>query len=239
MQDIALRISQLRKESKLSQEALAEKTGVSRQAVSKWERGESSPDTENLITLSRIFGVTLDELLNGKTKTEELPQSALEEEKTELGESEALVKTADENSFSEESKGSAEIIKTEKPKKSKKPERVKKIKKARLFPKVHSALLKLPVIIIVPLVFVLLGVFGGVWSPAWLVNLLIPIYYGFVHAFGARTKKSFLLRLPVFLITVTVFITIGFLWGKWHPAWMVFFIDLIYYWVALSVKKDK
>lgn len=55
-----------RKKNGLSQEELAEKIGVSRQAVSKWERGEASPDTDNLILLAQIYGVTLDELLTGK-----------------------------------------------------------------------------------------------------------------------------------------------------------------------------
>lgn len=47
----------------LSQEALADRLGVSRQAVSKWERAESLPDTDNLIALAAIYGLTLDELL--------------------------------------------------------------------------------------------------------------------------------------------------------------------------------
>ena len=49
---------------------LAEKLGVSRQAVSKWERSEASPDTDNLIELAHIYGVTLDELLNGEEAVE-------------------------------------------------------------------------------------------------------------------------------------------------------------------------
>lgn len=64
--ETANRLLQYRKESKLSQEELAEKIGVSRQAVSKWERAEASPDTDNLIKLSEIYGVTLDEMLTGK-----------------------------------------------------------------------------------------------------------------------------------------------------------------------------
>ncbi|MGN1050762.1 MAG: helix-turn-helix domain-containing protein, partial [Acutalibacteraceae bacterium] len=55
-----------RKKSGLSQEELAEKVGVSRQAVSKWERAEASPDTDNLILLAQIYGVTVDELLKGE-----------------------------------------------------------------------------------------------------------------------------------------------------------------------------
>ena len=55
---------ELRRRHNLSQEEFAEKLGVSRQAVSKWERGEAYPDTENLIMISEMFSVTIDELLN-------------------------------------------------------------------------------------------------------------------------------------------------------------------------------
>lgn len=58
------RLQALRKSHGLSQEALSEKLGVSRQAISKWERGESSPDTDNLIALANIYNITLDDILN-------------------------------------------------------------------------------------------------------------------------------------------------------------------------------
>ncbi len=61
--EIAQRLAARRKQAGLSQEALAEQLGVSRQAVSKWERSESSPDTDNLIALAQLYGVSLDELL--------------------------------------------------------------------------------------------------------------------------------------------------------------------------------
>ena len=67
-QEIADRLTQIRKEKGMSQEELAEKLGVSRQAVSKWERAESAPDTDNLIALAKLYGVTLDELLNADTE---------------------------------------------------------------------------------------------------------------------------------------------------------------------------
>lgn len=60
----ANRLQQLRKENGYSQEVLAEKLGLSRQSVSKWERGESSPEIDNLIALSKIYGMTVDELLD-------------------------------------------------------------------------------------------------------------------------------------------------------------------------------
>ncbi len=62
--EIANRLVTLRKEKGLSQEQLAEALGISRQAVSKWERAESSPDTDNLICLAKLYNVSLDELLN-------------------------------------------------------------------------------------------------------------------------------------------------------------------------------
>ncbi len=61
--EIANRLAARRRNAGLSQEALADMIGVSRQAVSKWERSESSPDTDNLIALAALYNVSLDELL--------------------------------------------------------------------------------------------------------------------------------------------------------------------------------
>ena len=63
---MAQRLVDRRKAAGLSQEALAAQLGVSRQAVSKRERSESSPDTDNLIALAALYGVSLDELLYGE-----------------------------------------------------------------------------------------------------------------------------------------------------------------------------
>ena len=64
--ETANRLLKYRKARGYSQEELAEKIGVSRQAISKWERSEASPDTDNLIMLAKVYGVTLDELLQGE-----------------------------------------------------------------------------------------------------------------------------------------------------------------------------
>lgn len=63
---MAQRLVDRLKAAGLSQEALAAQLGVSRQAVSKWERSEYSPDTDNLIALAALYGVSLDELLYGE-----------------------------------------------------------------------------------------------------------------------------------------------------------------------------
>lgn len=67
----AQRLQQLRKEKGMSQEELAERLGVSRQAVSKWESGQSSPDVEKIVAASELFGVTTDWLLKGVLPAEE------------------------------------------------------------------------------------------------------------------------------------------------------------------------
>ncbi len=58
------RLKMFRTESGLTQEELAEKIGVSRQAVAKWERGESVPDVESCIKLAEIYGTTVDLLVH-------------------------------------------------------------------------------------------------------------------------------------------------------------------------------
>lgn len=62
--EMANRLYNYRKQSGLSQEELADKLGISRQSVSKWERAESCPDTDNLIRLAKLYGVSIDTLLN-------------------------------------------------------------------------------------------------------------------------------------------------------------------------------
>ena len=60
------RLIQLRQEQGLSQSGLAEALGVSRQAVSRWETGAAMPSAENLLCLSRLYGVPMDELIRGE-----------------------------------------------------------------------------------------------------------------------------------------------------------------------------
>lgn len=66
---LADRIQQLRREHGLSQEQLAEKLNVSRQAVSKWESAQAQPELDKIIALSELFCVTTDYLLKGSRGT--------------------------------------------------------------------------------------------------------------------------------------------------------------------------
>lgn len=69
------KISKLRKQNGMSQEDLAEKLNVSRQAISRWEKGSAMPDANNILQISKLLGVTTDYLLNDDfTSDNDLPQ---------------------------------------------------------------------------------------------------------------------------------------------------------------------
>lgn len=74
----AEKILSLRTRSGLSQEALADKLLVSRQAVSKWESGVTLPETDKLVTISNMFGVSLDYLLKEDKPTQGKPDENLD-----------------------------------------------------------------------------------------------------------------------------------------------------------------
>ena len=71
------RIYKFRRKSGLSQEQLAEKIGVSRQAISKWESGTSTPELEKLLALSDCFSITLDELVKDEAANQEASEAPL------------------------------------------------------------------------------------------------------------------------------------------------------------------
>ena len=78
----AEKLKSMRKQSGMSQEKLAEKIGVSRQAITKWENNTGIPDIENMLALSSLFNVSVDELLSNekieKKQTDYLYESVTE-----------------------------------------------------------------------------------------------------------------------------------------------------------------
>ena len=68
--DFAARLKVYRTNAKLSQEQLAEKLHVSRQAITKWETGRGLPDMENLISVAKLLDVSIDELIYGEVRSE-------------------------------------------------------------------------------------------------------------------------------------------------------------------------
>lgn len=109
MSQIGRRISKLRKEQNLTQVELADKLGITYQAVSNWERGDTMPDISKLAELSEILGVSIDELLENNKQAKVIKQIINEEvvdlqlfTKEELGDFLPLVKPSQfEKSFND------------------------------------------------------------------------------------------------------------------------------------------
>jgi transcriptional regulator with XRE-family HTH domain len=75
------KLYELRKQKGLSQEELANRLNVSRQTISKWEVGESTPDMEKLAAISELFDISLDELVLDKAVKKEEPKEQTTKQK--------------------------------------------------------------------------------------------------------------------------------------------------------------
>ncbi|SJZ94189.1 helix-turn-helix transcriptional regulator [Anaerorhabdus furcosa] len=295
--EIANRLVELRKQRGLSQEDLAQELGISRQAVSKWERAESSPDTDNLILLARLYGVSLDDML----KTDEeipMPEEPKEEQKEEentesfdedktdkghvhIGWDGIHVKDGDEqvdiswNGIHVKSKKKDEVkldgdgihVKSG-DKESFKATRdgvyVNGKYKGKhwkwdedLEDMIHDEvegsifcdddddyefnhkfyprtfLDYIPYGVIVFLVFLYLGVFEGMWHPAWILLFTIPIYSSFAKTVRRRNLYCFNYSMLAF----TFFLYVGFTYGAWHPGWVIFVTIPVYYYLVHYFKR--
>lgn len=116
--ETATRLYEYRKAHGYSQEELAAKIGVSRQAISKWERSESSPDTDNLIALAQLYGVSLDTLLMGDEEPAKQDPEAdnTAAENSEIAEEDAVTETeSTEDKAEEVPKGNDYTVPTEQP----------------------------------------------------------------------------------------------------------------------------
>ncbi len=110
--------------------------------------------------------------------------------------------------------------------------------KTYLYPKWRELCPKIPVFLIVPALYVIIGVVTHIWHPTWLMFLFIPIHLQMCFAFYAKSFKSFLLRLPVLFAVLYEFLAVGLFFGWWKIAWIGFLLIPVYYWcVAMFVKK--
>lgn len=183
--EIANRLVELRRSHGLSQEDLAARLGVSRQAVSKWERAESSPDTDNLIGLARLYGVSLDGLLlhevdlgGAAAQAAPAPEEAArpDPEQTRADEQEEVFAAAREwdaaeRAWQKEQKKAFE-------KRKEKLLLLLTLALMALLP-VGCTLMGLGAMyaVVVTIVYLVLGFLLDNWHPGWLLFLSIPLYY--------------------------------------------------------------
>lgn len=229
--ETANRLFELRKKNGLSQEELADKLGISRQAISKWERAEASPDTDNLILLAKLYGVTLDELFN----TDSAIDLANENKEADLipnesdSEIDVLDEPVEESSTTNEENNVA----------TKEEELPEKNPTLEAISKVTS--------ISVVIAYFILGISlpnGIGWSCYWVLFLLIPIIITFAEAIQKRKVSKFLY--PALVAAIYCFMGQRFndltysifgheFRGFWHPLWIIFLTIPIFYIIANAI----
>ena len=248
--EIADRLVKLRKKYGYSQEELADKLGLSRQAVSKWERAEASPDTDNLICLAKLYGVSLDELL----ATDEDVDTIVKEQVKDQEEEPKPKKVITDNEGDSVVINDDGIVCTDK--KGKKVtinddgvtcydqdgNVVKKVggkhdKAMGVIGCVEGVLCLLAVV-----AYFLLGYFLGIWGSAWVVVLIPEIICSTARAIARKNAHQF--NMP-FLATFAFFLVCmvlpdlinGFPNNLWHPMWVVFLAVPIYYTIVTTINK--
>jgi len=239
--EIANRLYEYRKNAGLSQDQLAEKIGVSRQAVSKWERGEASPDTDNLIALSEVYNVTLDELIKGK-KNEDTPNES--DKKTTVFFEDGFIHVHDTKRSEDVHIGLGGIhVNTPDTKVHIDTKEILKNGCGHIFPKkkktnrgkVQSFFNKFPYPVFVIIAYLIFGCFDvcGGWAYGWLSFLTIPLYYTLISAICFRDASHF--AYPV--LVVLVYLALGFSLSLWHPMWILFLTIPFYYFLCEFIKK--
>lgn len=256
--ETANRLYELRKKNGYSQEELAEKLGISRQAVSKWERAEASPDTDNLVELAKLYGISLDELLNinnssSTENSEDKKEEKNENEKTinfdggihiEDGNDKVHIGADGINVVSEDGEkvhiGFDGIKFSNKEEKEFKKAHIKiKTKKDKVRHIVESILVPLTVfgsLIAYLLLGFTLGEIG--WASYWVLFLLIPIVSSLINAIFNKRLSEF--AYPILVVGVYCFLGIRFssttytflgiqYTGFWHPWWFLFLTIPVYY----------
>ena len=219
--ELANRLAELRKKKGLSQEELADMLHVSRQAVSKWERGEASPDTDNLIELAKIYGISLDELVglssSSSTKEKENEQEGIhivDDEGNEVHVKDGSVYLKDEDGT---------VVKVDKDMAKNKVDTVEVI-----FSCIVTAL--------VVLAYLLLGFFMNLWDKAWVLFFLIIIIPSIYTAIKKRNPNKFSFTILVVMTYLTICCWI-YNFSMWHPLWVMFFAIPIYHLIMKLIKK--
>ena len=248
--EIADRLIKLRKKNGLSQEELADKLGLSRQAVSKWERAEASPDTDNLICLAKIYGVSLDELLNTDATVEEIVEEQVKTDTVEAEEVKAEeIKKKDSVNIDStgihvvDEEGNEVHIGDEGIKLKDKNDKVRnrtvrpEEKKRRKIISIVNGITSGILVVGITIAYILLMTLtpnGGWWaSTFWLYYLSLPIVWSLFSVIKRRKISNF--AYPV--AAVMAYLAVGLYLGIWHPTWVIFITIPVFYIIFGQVDK--
>ena len=244
--EIADRLVKLRKKYGYSQEELADKLGLSRQAVSKWERAEASPDTDNLICLAKLYGVSLDELLatdedldtiveeqvkDDEEKKEENKETTVEhdDDKVVINNKGIFIKDKDGTKVSIDSNGI--VCRDKDGKYVKKCEPLDPV--IRIINGVEAVLGIMAVI-----AFLLMGLLLGMWTCAWIVFFIPEILCSIARCIRKKNAQHFNM---VFTACFVFFLVCMFLpfpnTAHWEIMWVVFLAIPLYHSIVGLINK--
>lgn len=233
--EIANRLVNLRKEKGLSQEELANQLGISRQAVSKWERAEASPDTDNLIELAKLYNMSLDALLY--TDQQQFESGESDETKDNKAPKDTVHISLSEGIHVKDKEG-AEVhvgwngIHIKDGVDDEDDQHIVDIDSEGVFVDgkqytkddfISKPTFPFGIIIVVAYLFI--GIVYGLWHPWWLLIFLIPIFESCVKAIKQRDISK--VEYPV--IVAVIFFYTGFEYGLWHPMWAIFLTVPVFY----------
>ena len=198
----------LRKQKGISQDEFAEKLGVSRQAVSKWERNEAYPDTENLIAISRFYNVSIDDLVNKSLNID---------------------RTVIDNSSTDTAKEHIENVDVVDDDNDDDGVNIEQIAKSGI--NIRDFI---PYPIVITVIYLLWGCLSPYgWRIGWTLYITIPVYYSLIECIRRRRFSPF--AYPVFI--TFIFLLCGMLFGAWHPLWVLYLTIPIYYSIASAIDK--
>ena len=219
--EIANRLQKLRKENGYSQEELADKLGISRQAVSKWERAESSPDTDNLIVLAKLYNISLDELLYDTESVDEIRERTIDKEAEKVSDGSTTL-TDDEGQTLKIENGHVKCF-------DKDGEEVKLNKKQLAIRSIYDGSIALITLI---MYFVWSFVWNG-WEVSWTLWVIMPFFMSFIEVYFYKRIS----KLNVPCLVTAVYLFLGMMYGLWHPYWIMFLIIPVFYIIFENIEK--
>ena len=248
--EIANKLVKLRKKAGLSQEELADKLGLSRQAVSKWERAEASPDTDNLICLAKLYGVSLDELLSTEddpetiireqVKKDDEPEPEKKKEHVHISDEGIHIVDDDGESVTINDDGIELVDENGKHVTIGDHDHEYNRKEKTIYWAISGILYVLATV-----AYILLGILLGMWSSMWILFFVPDIIMSLAEAIERKKPQRFNM---VFLSTFTFFLVCLVLFPEqnlWHPMWAVFLAIPVYYIITnriryiIRIKKQK
>lgn len=232
--EIADRLIKLRKKHGLSQEELADKLGLSRQAVSKWERAEASPDTDNLICLAKLYGVSLDELLSTDEDVDTIVEEQVKKDEKNIKidkSNDSIHITDDDGSSVHIEKGCVACVdKNGHKKEIRHPVR----DKGSIIIDVIEGFLFLCTIVL----YVLLGALLNMWVNGWIFLFVPGILCSIARCIYKKNPNKFNMAfLSCFVFFFVCMFIPGMSANLWHPMWVVFLAIPIYHAFFGSINK--